>query len=98
MWYVTLWSVLRLSLLVLVLPAHGRVGLLLTPAPGRHDCALRRRMGLGDETFARGDMCDHAIHKAVVCSLTIPDVTAGSKVKKGAHSAAPLPSTDRWLP
>ena len=51
-----------LPLLSFVLPAHGRVALLLTPPSGRDDPALYRRMGMCDETFARGDMGDHAIH------------------------------------
>ena len=51
-----------MPLLVLTLPAHGRVGLFLTPPPGRDDSAPYRWMGLRDETFGRGDMRDHAIH------------------------------------
>jgi len=51
-----------MPLLVLTLPAHGRVGLFLTPPPGRDDSAPYRWMGLRDETFGRGDMCDQVIH------------------------------------
>jgi len=80
----------NLSLLVLVLPAHGRVALLLTPAPGRHDSALHRRMGLCDGTLARGDVYDHAIH--VSAGLPLHLVT---DEKEGRTRPPPFGGTNR---
>ena len=58
-------------LLVFVLAAHARVGLLLTLPPGRHDPALHRQMGLSDGTFARSDMRGHLVHTRTVDRFTI---------------------------
>src|SRR5213594_499936 len=75
-----------LRLLVLGLLAHGQVGLFPALPPGHDDCAVHRPMRLSDETFQRGDMCDHAIH---VCGVLL--IRRCGQKKKSGLGRSPFP-------
>src|SRR5439155_22531564 len=79
-------------------PTHSRVALLLAAPPSRDDSAFPSRMGLGEETFSRGDMCDDAVHDLCVLSGVIGNHPASCPAEKeGGLGRPPLPGTDPLL-